>query len=283
LLAQQLLALPRHLPLGKYGLRLASVSYLALFVILPFFVVTVQGLREGLDAFFAGIFRPSALHAIGLTLWTGLLMAFINGVMGTLTAYVLVAYKFPGKPLLNALIDLPFAIPPLVAGVMIVLLYGPQTPVGQAFESVFGSRIVFATPGIVLGLLFISFPFVVRTVEPVLMALEHNQQEAAQTLGASSWLTFRRVILPQIAPAILTGVLLSFARALGEFGSVVVVSGNIELRTQTATVYVYGQVEGGNMAAASSVSAALLFLAFGLTFAADFALRRSLRWSNAHA
>ena len=157
---------------------------------------------------------------------------------------------------------------------MLVLLYGPQTTIGALFESQFGSRLIYAPPGIVLALLFLGYPFVTRAVQPVLAGLDFHQQEAAHTLGASGWTTFRRVILPAILPAVITGGMLSFARALGEFGSIVIVAGNIPLRTQTAAVYIYGQVEGGNSAAASSVSLVVLAIALGTTLIAERLMRR---------
>lgn len=255
---------------GAWGLRLAAISYLAIFIVIPVLVVHVEGLRPGWDVFWQSITGRVALNAIKLTVWTSALMAVINTVMGTLTAYVLVCYRFPGKALFNTLIDLPFAIPTLVAGVMLVLLYGPQTFVGAFLDDQLGIRILFASPGIVLALLFVGYPFVVRTVQPVLMQLELSQQEAAHTLGASPWKTFVRVIFPVLRPAIVTGALLSFARSLGEFGSIIVVAGNIPNRSQTATVYIYTQVEAGNMHAASSVSIILLLIAFAVTVGVDF-------------
>lgn len=250
---------------GKWGLRLAAITYLAAFVAVPVIVVNVEGFRSGWDLFWASLLRPAALNAIWLTLWTAALMTLINVVMGTLTAYVLVSYRFPGKQILNTLVDLPFAIPTLVTGVMLVLLYGPQTPVGGFFEKQLGFKLLFAPPGIVIALLFVGYPFVIRAVQPVLLTLEPNQQEAAQTLGASDWYTFRRVIFPAIRPAVVTGGLLSFARALGEFGAIVIVA----IRPQVATVYLYGQVEGGNMQAASAVSVVLLLIAFIITLTVD--------------
>lgn len=272
---------PQHaLPSGKtLGLRAAALTYFAAFIIVPLVVIYIQGFREGLGTFWESLTQPIALSAIGLTVWTAAVMAVINTIMGTLTAYILVSYRFPGKGIFNALVDLPFAIPTLVTGVMLILLYGPQTVIGGFFEKQLGIRILFAPPGIVLALLFVSYPFVVRTVQPVLAGLEADQEEAAHTLGASSWTTFRRVILPAIRPAIITGAMLSFARALGEFGSVVLVAGNIPMRSQTAPVYIYGRVESGDMQAASGVSMALLFIAFTVTFGVDLWQRRS----RAHA
>jgi sulfate/thiosulfate transport system permease protein len=257
---------PRTQPAwGKWGLRFAAIIYLVTFVAVPVVVVNVEGFRSGLDLFWASLVRPAALNAIWLTLWTAALMTVINLIMGTLTAYVLVTYRFPGKDILNTLVDLPFAIPTLVTGVMLVLLYGPQTSVGSFFEKSLGVKLMFAPPGIVIALLFVGYPFVIRAVQPVLLTLEPNQQDAAQTLGASDWYTFRRVIFPAIRPAVVTGGLLSFARALGEFGAIVIVA----TRPQVATVYLYGQVEGGNMQAASAVSVVLLLIAFIITLVVD--------------
>lgn len=250
---------------GKWGLRVAAATYLLAFVAVPVIVVNVEGLRSGWDLFWASLVRPAALNAIWLTLWTTSVMTVINVIMGTLTAYVLVTYRFPGKEILNTLVDLPFAIPTLVTGVMLVLLYGPQTPVGGFFEQQLGVKLMFAPPGIVIALLFVGYPFVIRAVQPVLLTLEPNQQDAAQTLGASDWYTFRRVIFPAIRPAVVTGGLLSFARALGEFGAIIIVA----TRPQVATVYLYGQVEGGNMQAASAVSVVLLLIAFIITLTVD--------------
>jgi sulfate/thiosulfate transport system permease protein len=256
--------------IGAWGLRFAALTYLTVFILVPLLVVNVQGLRFGLDVFWSSISNATALNAITLTIWTSALMAVINTVMGILTAYVLVAYRFPGKALFNALIDLPFAVPTLVTGVMLVILFGPQTFIGAFFRDQLKFDVLFATPGIIIALLFVGYPFVIRTVQPVLLQLDVNQQEAAHTIGASPWRTFRHVIFPALRPAITTGALLSFARSLGEFGSIIVVSGNIPMRSQTATVYIYTQVEAGNMQAASSVSLVLLLIAFSVTVAVDF-------------
>jgi sulfate transport system permease protein len=262
---------------GHWGLRLAALSYLVVLIAVPVLVISVEGLRGGLDRFWSSITHPQALSAIWLSVWTAAVMALINTVMGTLTAYVLVQYRFPGKRILDSLIDLPFAIPTLVTGVMLVLLYGPQTAVGGLIERTLGTRILFAPPGIILALLFLGYPFVIRAVQPVLMNLDVHEQEAAHTLGASSWLTFRRVILPPLLPAMITGGLLSFARALGEFGSIVIVAGNVPMRSQTAAVYIYGKVEGGDAAAASAVSLVLLAVALAATLGVNAYNRRKSR------
>jgi sulfate transport system permease protein len=171
---------------------------------------------------------------------------------------------------------MPFAIPTLVTGVMLVALYGPQRTLGAWLNS-HGFQVIFATPGIILALLVVTYPFVIRTVQPVLMEAEQGQEEAAYTIGASKWVTFLRVILPAIAPAILTGSLLTFARSLGEFGSIVVVAGNIPLRTLTAPVYVYQQIESQNQPGASSMSILLLVLSFTLILLVEWMQSRKGR------
>jgi sulfate transport system permease protein len=259
----------RRFSLGAWGLRLAALSYLAVVVLIPLLVISVEGLSNGLEVFIQSVTRPAALHAVWLTIWTAAVMTVINLVMGTLTAYILVVYEFRGKRWLSALIDLPFAIPTLISGVMLVLLYGPQTALGAFFQKQLGLQIVFAPPGIILALLFVSYPFVVRTVQPALLHLDPDEVEAASTLGASGWYTFRRVIFPAIRSSLITGGLLSFARALGEFGALAIVAGNLPMRTQVASVYIYGQIESGNPQAAAGVSVMLLILAFGLTFGLD--------------
>jgi sulfate transport system permease protein len=266
-----------RVPYGAWGLRAAALTYLVVLVAVPLLIIAFEGLRYGWETFWDSINQPVALSAIWLSVWTAALMAVINTVMGTLTAYVLVHYRFPGKRLLDTIIDLPFAIPTLVTGVMLVLLYGPQTVIGGFFQQTFGVRILFAPPGIVLALMFISYPFVIRAVQPVLAKLDINQEEAAHTLGASGWTTFRRIVLPAILPAMITGGMLSFARALGEFGSIVIVAGNIPQRTQVATVYIFGQVEGGNLSAASAVSLVMLLIALVATLTADWMMRRRAR------
>jgi sulfate/thiosulfate transport system permease protein len=265
---------PRRLHLGRWGVRSAAFTYLIVMLIIPLAVIFQDGFREGLGGLWNAISLPIARAALFLTLWTAAVMAIINAVMGTITAYVLVRYNFPGKAILNAIVDLPLAIPTLVTGVMLVLLYGPQTPIGGWLDDNWGFRIIFAPPGIVLALLFINFPFVVRAVQPVLQSLDHEPEEAAATLGAGSWTVFRDVTLPPLTLPILSGTLLSFARAIGEFGSIVIVAGNIPLKSQTAAVYVLGQVESQNRVGASAMSIVLLTIAFSLLLFVDWLQQR---------
>lgn len=250
-------------------MRAAALSYLALMLIIPLLVIFQDGLSQGLAGLWQAVNQPVARAALLLTLRTSAIMVLINTVMGTMTAYVLVRYQFPGKSLLNALVDLPLAIPTLVTGVMLVILYGPQQPIGAWLESALGWRIIFAPPGIVLALLFVTFPFVVRAVQPVLLGLDKTVEDAAATLGAGPWTIFRRVTLPPLILPLTTGALLSFARAVGEFGSIIIVAGNIPLRSQTAAVYVWGEVESANRFGASAVSVALLAIAFTLILLVD--------------
>jgi sulfate transport system permease protein len=232
-------------------------------IVLPLSAVIESGFKDGIRAFVRDILDPTALGALDLTIWMALAVAAVNAVMGTLTAYVLVRYEFPGKRALNSLIDLPFAVPTLVTGVMLVALYGPQKTLGAWLVS-HGIRVIFATPGIILALLLVTYPFVIRAVQPVLLEVEKGQEEAAYTLGASGWTTFVRVILPALARAIVTGSILTFARALGEFGSVVVVAGNIPGHTLTAPVFIYSQIESQSLRSASAMSIFLLGMSFGL-------------------
>lgn len=256
-------------PWGRWSVRAAALSYLALMLIIPLLVIFQDGLSQGLAGLWQAVNQPVAKAALLLTLRTSAIMVLINTVMGTLTAYVLVRYEFPGKSLLNALVDLPLAIPTLVTGVMLVILYGPQQPIGAWLESTLDWRIIFAPPGIVLALLFVTFPFVVRAVQPVLLGLDRTVEDAAATLGAGPWTIFRRITLPPLVLPLTSGALLSFARAVGEFGSIIIVAGNIPLRSQTAAVYVWGEVESENRFGASAVSVALLAIAFTLILAVD--------------
>jgi sulfate transport system permease protein len=263
-----------RLPWARWGVQSAAWSYAALLLLIPLAVIFQDGLRGGLAALWHSVSLPIAWSALRLTLWTSALMAIINAIMGTLTAYVLVRYEFPGKALLNAIVDLPLAIPTLVTGVMLVVLYGPQSLIGAWLEEQLSWKIIFAPPGIVLALLFVNFPFVVRAVQPVLQNLDRESEEAAATLGAGSLTIFRRVTLPALWLPIASGALLSFARAIGEFGAIVIVAGNIPLKSQTAAVYVFGEVESANRQGASAMSIVMLTIAFALVLFVDWLRKR---------
>lgn len=268
---------PVPLPWGKWGVRSLAFAYLSVMLIVPLLVILQDGLRSGLNELWRQVTLPVAWHALTLTLWTAALMTLINALMGTLTAYVLVRYEFFGKRILNALIDLPLAIPTLVTGVMLVALYGPQQAVGGWLKQNWDISVIFAPPGIILALLFVTFPFVVRAVEPVLLALDRSQEDAAASLGAGDGTIFWRIILPPLWAPIAAGALLSFARAIGEFGAIVIVAGNIPLKTQTAAVYVLGEVESENRLGASAVSIVMIAIAFTLIVLVDWLHRRQER------
>jgi len=265
----------RRPPLPLLGV---GVGYVAILVVLPILVLVADGLKLGLTAFFKALTAPEALYALRLTLVLAVFIAAVDAVTGTVTAYVLARYRFPGKSLVNAMVDLPVAIPTVVTGLMLVALYGPASLAGQ-FLGRHGLQVIFAKPGIILALLYVTFPFVVRSVQPVVQELSRDQEEAAETLGASRWVTFKRVILPALRPALLAGTTLSFSRALGEFGSVVIVAGNIPMKTQVAPVYIYGEIESYDPAGAISVSVVLLLA----SLLAIFALRRFKRSGSSDA
>ena len=239
-------------------LRSGVVLYIVLLVAIPLLGLMHFGFVDGLAEFWERVTAPIALSSLQLTLWTALLVGVLNTVLGTATAWVLVRYHLPGRALLSALVDLPLAVPTLVAGVMIAVLYGPTSLIGQSL-SVWGFEIVFARPGIVLALLFVTLPFVVRAVEPLLAEIDPAEEEAAVALK-----TFRTVFLPALLPAAFSGGIRSLGRALGEFGSIVVVAGNIPFETLTAPVFIFGEIESGAARAAAAVSTVLLFFALAV-------------------
>lgn len=258
-------------------LRGLSFFYIGLLIVLPIIAISSEAFKGGLNSIWMNITSSQALSSLKLTFITALLMVLLNVLTGTATAWVLVRYNFPLKNLMNALIDLPFAIPTVVTGIMLVALYGPKSLIGGFFGRR-GIEIIFAKPGIILALLYVSFPFVVRAVQPVLHEMERDMEEAAITLGAGPFSVFRRVVLPTLLPAILTGAALSFSRAIGEFGSIAIVSGNIPFKTQVASVYIYGEIESYNPQGALGVSVVLLFFSFLILVL----LNRFQTWSTRH-
>jgi sulfate transport system permease protein len=197
--------------------------------------------------------------ALKTTFGAAFIVVAINAVLGTITAWVLVRDDFPGKAIVNSVIDLPFALPTIVAGLILLTLYGPYSPVGL--------HIAFTRGSVVLALCFVTLPFVVRTVQPVLIELDVEMEQAARSLGASDFTVFRRIVLPNLLPGILSGCVLALARALGEIGAVIVVTGSLPYRTEVASVYIYKQIQGYNLAAAASIATVLLAAAFVLLLA----------------
>lgn len=262
---------------GDLTLRALSFFYVGLLILLPIGTITVLAFQGGLDNLGVNVFAPQALSVMKLTFLTAFIMMILNLLTGTATAWVLARYNFPLKNFMNGLIDLPFAIPTVVTGIMLVALYGPRSFLGRMLEKK-GIEIIFAKPGIIIALLYVSFPFVVRAVQPVLHEMDRDMEEAAKTLGARPFTIFRRIVLPTILPAVLTGAALSFSRAIGEFGSIVIVSGNIPFRTQVASVYIYGELESYNQQGALGVSVVLLLCSFLILIL----LHRLQVWSRKH-
>lgn len=260
-----------------YFMKSAAFLYIGLLIVLPIVAITTEAFRHDFGKVWQSVVSPAALHSLRLTFFTAAVMVVLNVITGTATAWVLVRHRFPFKNLMNTLIDLPFAIPTVVTGIMLVALYGPSSTLGTVFGR-YGVEIIYAKPGIVLALLYVSFPFVVRTVQPVLTELDRDMEEAAKTLGASGFTVFFRVVLPTLVPAILTGAALSLSRAIGEFGSMVIVAGNIPFKTQVASVYVYGELESYNTEGALAVSVVLLLSSFAILVV----LNRLQSWSRKH-
>jgi sulfate transport system permease protein len=230
-----------------------AVIYLSLIVLIPLAAVVWTGTKGGWDTFWTAVSSPDAKSALILTISIAAIVTVINCVMGTLIAWVLVRDRFVGRTAIDAIIDLPLVLPTIVAGLVLLALYGPSSPVHV--------DLAYRRIGVGLALLFVTMPFVVRTVQPVLGELDKDMEQAAASLGASPWLTFRRIILPNIAPAIAAGAALAFTRAIAEFGATVLISGNIPLKTQVASVQIFGQIEGDNTPAAAAVSTVLLVVA----------------------
>src|SRR6476661_6466834 len=240
--------LGRPLGVGLVGL------WLSLIVLLPLAALTVASFDQGWSGFWDAVTAPVALASLRVTVLVSVVVALVNAVMGTLIAWVLVRDDFPGKRFVDALIDLPFALPTIVASIVLLSLYGPSSPIGIHLNA--------TRPGLLVALAFVTLPFVVRSVQPVLIEAEREVEEAAASLGASGWTTFRRIVLPTLAPAVIGGTGLSFARAIGEYGSVVLIGGNIPRETQVASQYIQQQIEIDRPQAAAAVSVALLAIAF---------------------
>ena len=238
------------MPWGSAAAGAAAVAWLTLIVLVPLAAVVVKSFDGGLDTFWTAVSGRRAVSALELTVVSSAIVALVDAVMGTLIDWVLVRDEFRGKGLVNALIDLPFALPTIVAGLTLLALYGPTGPTGI--------DIGFTRTAIVLALLFVTLPFVVRSVQPVLIGLDREVEEAAASLGAKDLTIFRRVILPSLRPAILSGVGLAFGRALGEFGAVVLISGNLPFKTETAAVFVFGQLESDDTTGAAAMSVVLM-------------------------
>jgi sulfate transport system permease protein len=272
-------ALPPTPASARAGIRLPGlgvgigrglvVLYLSLMVLVPLAALMDESLSSGLGNFWNQVSSPQAVRSLQLTLVASLIVVAINGFFGTIIAWILVRDDFPGKAAVNAIIDLPFALPTIVASLTLLALYGSESP--------FGIDIAFTRAAVVVALLFVTLPFVVRAVQPLLIEIDREMEEAAASLGASGFTVFRRIIFPNLIPGLAAGVALAFARALGEFGSVLIFAGGLP-DTQVSAVFIRSQVESGNEPGAAAVSMVLL-LASLLCLAAISVVQR---WSSRH-
>ena len=263
---------PSSVFLARHGLRGIALGYIALLLIFPLGSLFLGMVQDGAGVFWTELTRPAALHALRLTFFVALFTTVINGLCGTAAGYLLVRSNVPGKSFFRCIVDLPFAIPTVATGLMLVLVYGPTSIIGAFFQGM-GIDIIFAFPGIMLAMLFVTFPFTIRMVQPILSELQPQSEEAARTAGANGWQTFWCVTFPEIRRGVLTGCTLTFARSLGEFGAIIMVAGNVPMRTQTAPLYVFSEFESYNYAGATSVSVVLAFISFTLLFVLGFALK----------
>jgi sulfate transport system permease protein len=246
-----------------------SLIFLSLIVLIPLAAVVWKSTEQGPGFFWKAVTTPDAWAALKLTLGASLIVALVNLVMGTLIAWVLVRDAFPGKAVVDTLIDLPFALPTIVAGLVLLALYGSDSPLGL--------NLAYSRAGVVVALLFVTLPFVVRTVQPVLLELDRDMEQAAASLGARPFVIFRRIILPNLLPAMISGTALSFTRAIAEFGSTVLISGNLPFKTQVAAVQIFGQLESDNTTGAAAVSTVLLVVALVVLVSLDVIQRWGAR------
>ena len=245
------------------------MAYLSIVALIPLAAVLFKSLDDGLGSFWDAVSSPQAVAALRLTLIVSVVVVVINAITGTLIAWVLVRDEFRGKGIVNSLIDLPFALPTIVAGLTLLAFYGPDSPVGV--------NLAFTKVSVALALLFVTLPFVVRAVQPVLLELDTEMEKAAESLGASRFTVFVRIILPNLAPAIIAGGGLAFARAVGEFGSLVLITGNVPFDTQAASVFIFSLVESDAPQAASAVSVVLLLAALAVLLFFGWLSKRALR------
>ena len=256
----------RRSAIPGFGLTMGvTLTVLSLVVLIPLTAVAIKASGLGLGGMIQQAFTERALHAYALSFGASLIAAAVNGVFGVLTAWALVRYSFPGKAVVNALVDLPFALPTAVAGIALATLYAPNGLIGAQLLKA-GIKAAYNPTGVVIALTFIGLPFVVRTLEPVMRDLSADVEEAAASLGASRWQTLTRVVLPSLFPAWLTGVTLAFARAVGEYGSVIFIAGNKPFKSEIAPLLIVIQLEQFNYRGAASIALALLIVSFSMLF-----------------
>lgn len=249
--------------------------YFAVLLIGPLVYLAVQSFGDGIATFWSEVTKPEALHGFTLTVEITAIVLVVNLVFGTITALVLVRQRFIGRTILSGLIDLPFSVSPVIAGFMLILLFGPETLLGTFFGAL-GIKVLFAMPAMVLATLFATFPFVVRELTPLLQTIGTDAEEAARTLGANEWQVLLKVTLPALRWGLVYGATLTVARAIGEFGAVLVVSGNILLLTQTATLHIYQSYVDFNYIGANAVALTLLAVSFAILIVLELAKARTV-------
>ena len=260
--------------LPGFGLTMGfTLCYVSLLVLIPLSTILLKSTTLSWSTFWGTVFSPRALASYRLSLGASLLGALLNAVFGLLVTWVLVRYRFPGKRLLNGLVDLPFALPTAVTGIALTTLYATNGWIGWYLD-LLGIKAAYAPLGIVIALTFIGLPFVVRTLEPVLQSFDGILEEAAASLGASRWQTFWRVVFPELRPALLTGFALAFARALGEYGSVIFIAGNMPMRTEIAPLLIMIKLEQFDYAGATAIALLLLLISFALLLGINLLQRR---------
>ncbi len=265
--------------LPGFGLTLGyTLFYLSVIVLIPISALFFKTFTLSLDPFWAAVSSPRVLAAYKLTFGASLIAAIVNLVFGLLLAWVLVRYKFPGKKLVDALVDLPFALPTAVAGISLTALLAGNGWIGQYLEPM-GIKLAFTPAGVVIALIFVGLPFVVRTVQPVLEDAEKELEEAATSLGATRLQIFTKVILPHITPALLTGFAMAFARAIGEYGSVIFIAGNMPMVSEITPLIIIGKLEQYDFAGATAVALVMLVISFVLLLVIN-ALQS---WQRRHA
>ena len=251
--------------LPGFGISMGyAVLYLSVLVLIPLAALPIKSAELGWQGFWDAVTAPRVMASYQLTFGASLIAALVNLVFGTVVAWVLVRYRFPGKKILDALVDLPFALPTAVAGIALTALYSQKGWLGGPLSEWFGLKVAFTPLGIVIALIFIGVPFVVRTVQPVLEDVEREIEEAAASLGASRWQTIRRVLLPTITPALMTGFALAFARAVGEYGSVVFIAGNMPMVSEITPLLIISKLEQFDYAGAAAIATVMLVLSFVL-------------------
>ena len=254
------------------GFRLTlgfTLFYLALIVLLPLSALFGKSLTGSLGHFWDSVTGEQVVASYRLSFGVSFLAAFINGVFGLLTGWVLARYTFPGRRIVDALVDLPFALPTAVAGIALTALYAPTGLLGAQLEKI-GVRAAFTPLGILIALVFIGFPFVVRTVQPVIAALARDAEEAAACLGATRWQTFWRVVFPAVLPALLTGVMLAFGRAVGEYGSIVFISGNLPFKTEITPLLIVSKLEQYDYQGAAAIGFVMLLASLVILLLVNF-------------